>query len=92
MRKKKKRKYNKKENQVFHFQNRCIQRLGKLIDRKELIRRIQDNELELIRRDSNRVTVWKYMFEDKPYTVVYDKLRKQVVTIYEFKEQKNTPP
>lgn len=90
MRKKRKRKNDKKQAQVIHFQQRCIQRLGKLIDRKGLIRKIQNNELEFIQRDSNRVTIWKYTFEGTDYKVVYDSLRKQVVTIYEL--QKNSSP
>ena len=87
MRRKKK---TKKECQMAHFQKRCIQRIGRLLDRKEIIRQIQNNELEFIRRDSNRVSIFKYVVDNIPYKVVYDKLRKQVVTIYELDEKNSS--
>ena len=80
-----KKKKTKKECQCIHFQKRSIERIGVLINRKEIIRKIQKNELEFIERKSNRVTKWRYNFLDKNYIVIYDKLRKQAVTIYEEK-------
>ena len=88
MRRKKK---TKKECQVVHFQKRCIERVGKLLDRKEIIRQIQDGKLEFIERQTNRVSIWKYPLEGKDYKIVYDKLRKQVVTIYELDEKNSSP-
>ena len=73
----------KKEAQKIHFIQRCAQRIGVLLDDKEIVRKIQNNELDFIRRDSHRVTIWRLNFMEKNYKVVYDKLRKQIITIYE---------
>ena len=79
---------NKKQCQQKHFEKRCLQRIGKLISQKEIKRKIQNNELEFIEAQSNRVSIFKYVFEGKEYKVVYDKLRKQVVTILYMEKEK----
>jgi len=79
----KKRKNTKRDNQRLHFEKRCLERIGVLLDRKEIIRKIKENLLEFINRESNRVTVWKYEYAGKYYKVFYDKQRKQVITIYQ---------
>ena len=77
----KKKKKTKKDNERIHFEKRCLERVGVFLDRKEIIRKIKNQELEFIERQSNRITIWRYYFLDKSYRVVYDKLRKQCVTI-----------
>ena len=42
----------------YHFQTRCLQRLGFLVDYDEIIKLIQKNKLTLHSRQSNRVTRW----------------------------------
>lgn len=84
MRKKKK---DKREAQRKHFEKRSIQRVGVLLNRKEIIHKIQNGELEFIERQSLRVSLFRYVHNGTAYKIVYDKNRKQVVTIlYEVQE------
>ena len=70
-----------------HFQRRSLERIGVLLDDKELVKKIQANELEFVERQSNRVSVFRYKFCEKSYRLVYDKTRKQIITIlFENKE------
>ena len=71
----------KKKNVKIHFQKRSLERVGVLLNEKVIVNLIQENKLEFIERQSNRITVWRYVFMDKTYRVVYDKQRKQIVTI-----------
>ena len=72
---------NKRKAVKAHFQRRSLERIGFLLDEKELIKKIQNNELEFIERQSNRVTVFKYERGGKFYRLIYDKARKQIITI-----------
>ena len=78
---KKKPKVSKVSAEKYHFQVRCLQRLGFLIDHDELVKQIQSNKLKLHSRQSNRVTKWYWEKNGKTYIVVYDKERKRVVTV-----------
>ena len=71
----------KKKNVKIHFQKRSLERVGVLLNEKVIVNLIQENKLEFIERQSNRITVWRYVFMDKTSRVVYDKQRKQIVTI-----------
>lgn len=81
----------KAKNQTFHFQRRCDERLGVQIDRKKLQRRIKDQKFDenfyFLDRQSNRVTRYRYKFNNKWYIVPYDKNTHKVVTIFEDKKQ-----
>ena len=76
-------KFKKKDFVDRHFANRCLQRLGHLPDSKDLINKIQNQELQFVDRQSNRLTRWLWL--DKITNIecilVYDKIRKQLVTI-----------
>lgn len=91
MRKKKRKKINsKKEAQRHHFKMRTLQRVGQVLNQKELIWKIQNGELEFIERQSNRVSLFRYVINGTAYKIVYDRQRKQVVTIlYEVEQCKN---
>ena len=78
---------NKKKAIKTHFQRRSSERIGVLLDEKELVKKIQNNELEFFERQSNRVTVFKYEYQDKKYKLIYDKNRKQIITILFDKEE-----
>lgn len=78
---------NKKKAIKVHFQRRSLERIGVLLDEKELVKKIQNNELEFIERQSNRITVFRYKYQNKIYRLVYDKTRKQIVTILFEKEE-----
>jgi len=91
VRKKKRKKINsKKEAQRHHFEMRTLQRVGQVLNQKELIWKIQNGELEFIERQSNRVSLFRYVINGTAYKIVYDRQRKQVVTIlYEVEQCKN---
>lgn len=71
----------KTDNQKIHFQVRCLQRLGFLVDHDELVQLIQNGKLDLIEKQSNRVSKFLWKHNGKQYVLVYDKKRKRVVTI-----------
>ena len=85
-----KKRLNKKQCQQKHFEKRCLQRIGKIISQKEIKKKIQNNKLEFIKAQSNRISLFKYIFEGVEYKVVYDKLRKQVVTIMYMETKRRT--
>ena len=66
-----------------HFEKRCLQRLGYLPNHKELVRKIQSNELEFFERQSGRVTKWKWTdpVSKENFILTYDKERKQIITV-----------
>lgn len=86
MRAKRKKKQSKKEAQRLHFEKRSLERVGVVLDRKEIIRQIQNGQLEFYEKQSNRVSLFKYFFNGEEYRIVYDRERKQVVTIL-YKEE-----
>lgn len=65
--------------------------MGVQIDRKSLQRRIQkqkfDEDFYLLDRQSNRVTRYRYKFQDKWYIIPYDKNTHKVITIFEDNKQ-----
>ena len=81
----------KAKNQIYHFKKRCDERLGVQIDRKSIQRRIKsqkyDENFYLLDRQSNRVTRYRYKFQDKWYIIPYDKNTHKVLTIFEDKKQ-----
>ena len=81
----------KAKNQTYHFKKRCDERLGVQIDRKAIQRRIKeliyDDNFYLLDRQSNRVTRYRYKFQDKWYIIPYDKNTHKVITIFEDNKQ-----
>lgn len=81
----------KAKNQTFHFQKRCDERLGVQINRKAIQRRIQNNNFNanfyFLDRQSNRVTRYRYKYNNKWYIIPYDKNTHKVITIFEDKKQ-----
>lgn len=76
-------KFKKKDFVDRHFANRCLQRLGHLPDSKDLVNKIQNQELQFVDRQSNRLTRWLWLdkITNIECVLVYDKIRKQLVTI-----------
>ncbi len=72
---------NKKKAIKTHFQRRSLERIGVLLDEKELVKKIQNNKLEFIEKQSNRISVFRYEYNNNFYRLIYDKTRKQIVTI-----------
>ncbi len=87
----KKHRSSKAKNQTYHFKKRCDERLGLQIDRKSIQRRIKsqkyDENFYLLDRQSNRVTRYRYKFQDKWYIIPYDKNTHKVITIFEDRKQ-----
>lgn len=87
----KKHRLSKAKNQTYHFKKRCGERLGVQIDRKAIQRRIKtqkfDENFYLLDRQSNRVTRYRYKFQDKWYIIPYDKNTHKVITIFEDNKQ-----
>lgn len=81
----------KAKNQTTHFKRRCDERLGLQIDRKTIQRRIRDNKFDenfyFLDRQSNRVTRYRYKFNNKWYIIPYDKNTHKVITVFEDKKQ-----
>lgn len=64
-----------------HFAQRSVERVGVFLDPSEIIKQIQNNKLEFLSRKSKRVTLWKYVYKKNAYKVIYDKQRKELITI-----------
>lgn len=83
----KKHRTTKAKNQTYHFKKRCDERLGVQIDRKLIQRRIKeqkfDEQFYFLNRQSNRVSRYRYKFQDKWYIIPYDKNTHKVITIFE---------
>ena len=83
----------KSKNIKRHFRHRCIQRLGFPLNNKELVKKIHnfdptDKTLKFYKKQSLSRTVWIYQNElnNRKYRIVYDKNRKEIVTIFPHKE------
>ena len=81
------RRKSKKKSVDTHFEIRCIQRLGYIPKREDIIKDIQTGKLKIYDRQSNRVTRWLWVcpLTGTECIIPYDKERKQLVTIL-FKE------
>ena len=71
----------KKKTVDIHFKRRCEERLGFIPDVKILTKLIQNAKIPFVERQSNRITKWRWINNGKSYILVYDKERKQIVTI-----------
>lgn len=73
----------KKKDVEKHFAIRCVQRLGYIPDYKELVKKIQRQELRFVCRQSNRVTLWSWKcpINNIDCLLPYDKDRKQIITV-----------
>jgi len=50
------------------------------------VRLIQEGSAEFVRKQSNRVTIWRTVHEEHGIILVYDKIRKTIVTAMPDKE------
>ena len=66
-----------------HFSIRCLQRLGYIPDRRQLVSDIQNGKLTFHDRQSNRVTRWLWVdpLSKTECIFPYDKERKQIITV-----------
>jgi hypothetical protein len=70
----------KKRNQQRHAEKRFYQRLNIFFSNKKIKRIIQNGKAKFISKRSNRLKVFEVTLEDKTFKVVYDNIRKQIVT------------
>jgi hypothetical protein len=66
-----------------HAKRRLQERYGLTVNRhdlRDMVALIQGGHARMIERQSHRVTVWDLTFHGKEIRVVYDNLRKVVVT------------
>lgn len=67
-----------------HAQRRFAERTNTKLDKelaKEIVKQIQKGKLKLLKRQSNRITVWLYTIQDTDYKLYYDSDRHLIVTI-----------
>lgn len=68
-----------------HFNRRCEERIGELLPRKDIIRRIQScksyDDLYFISKQSNTRSKYAFIFNGTLYHLIYDKIRHKLVTI-----------
>ena len=72
----------KKKNVKVHFRKRSLERVGMIVDEQDLVRKIQKQELEFVYSQSLRRKVYRVEFLQQKFLVVYDKMRKQLITIF----------
>ncbi len=87
----KKHRISKAKNQTYHFKKRCDERLGAQIDRKAIQKHIKEQKFSenfyFLDRQSNRVTRYRYKFQNTWYIIPYDKNTHKVITIFEDNNQ-----
>lgn len=83
-------KRSKKRAQDNHFSLRCLERLGYIPNKNQIIDDIQTGKLQFLDRESNRITRWLWIdpLTKKECIIPYDKERKQVITVmFKWKEE-----
>lgn len=74
----------KTKAQRVHAYNRIQERIGFEVSPKRLVKLIQDGELEFLYKPSKRLSVFRFNNESIDIVVVYDRNRKQIVTVYPY--------
>lgn len=74
----------KAESQTQHFRQRLFERYKMVINEsqiKTIVSLIQKGKGKLLEKQSNRVKKYSVPFEDKNIVVIYDSIRKTLVTV-----------
>ncbi len=71
----------KAESLRLHFDRRCIERLGRVLDHKQLVRDISQGNMKFMMKQSNRVSVFILDIDEVAYRLFYDKSRQTCITI-----------
>lgn len=69
------------KNKLTHFQEKSLSRVGVMLDEQELIRKIQNREFRFVKRSTRNITMWAFEYNKEMFNAVYDKERKEIVTI-----------
>jgi hypothetical protein len=78
------RRKSKAKCQQAHARKRAMERYGIDLSRakqEEIIGLIKANKAQFVEKQSNRITVFRVVLDDKMFRVVYDKQRKSLVTV-----------
>jgi len=73
----------KKKQQKNHARARAAQRFGMIVTNAQMddiVGQIQSGSATFVDKESNRVSLWRVKLEGDSFDVVYDKLRKTVVS------------
>jgi len=87
----KKRKHHKKlktkiENEIIHFKKRMIERHNLVLNKEqinEICNLITTGRSIFVRKQSNRIVIHDVIYDNKTMRIVYDKIRKVPVTVYD---------
>lgn len=78
------RRRSKRKDQQRHTRLRALERTGLNItvrDQEQIVQKIQRGECTMVRKQSNRVSVFDVEYEETTLRVVYDRHRKSLATI-----------
>ena len=82
------RKRTKAENQKAHAKRRAEERFGINISISRVVKMIQNGESRCIRKQNNRLSHHKIVYEGKEMVAIYDRVRKVVTTfLYTSREE-----
>ena len=73
-----------------HLDKRSTERLGFVLSgetKKRLVRDIQAHKLQFLWRTSHNRTAWKAQVNDIDIVIIYDKMRKMIVTTWEWRAE-----
>lgn len=71
----------KAESLRLHFDRRCMERLGRVLDHKQLVQDISQGNMKFMMKQSNRVSVFILDIDEVVYRLFYDKSRQTCITI-----------
>lgn len=71
----------KARSQKIHSERRSVERLGFVFDHSWAVSDIQNGVGEFVKKQSNRVSVWKIKQGGKEFYACYDKQRKTIATV-----------
>ena len=84
----------KSENQRRHANKRARERVGYSFgpeEQKEVISLIQSGKAEVVYTQSHRITIFRLTYKNIDTAFVYDKNRKNIVTLYPYETCKWNP-
>lgn len=76
----------KRQAQQIHLHRRAAERLGVSLspsDSARIVRQIQAGELSIVEKQTHRVSLFAAEVAGRQVVVVYDRKRKQIVTLWE---------
>lgn len=80
---------NKTKSAWKHFSRRASERLGFAITKathQDIIDQIQNDKGYLVEKQSNARSIWEVKIADQKCEVIYDKLKKRLITVLPIKD------